>query len=458
MTIAASRPATPLPATRAPVAAGARPAVTRDRSIDAVRSTLLVTVVALHAMMVGVSVSAAGPVLENAMENQTWFAPVSWVVQVMPLFFIVGGFSSITQWRGLRARGTTASAYVRTRIDRLVRPAIALVAVVGAVLLAMALAGVPADIVATAGYRIGQPLWFLGVYILCSSLVPLMARAHERARVATPLLLLAAVLAVDAVRLSSGLDAVGFLNLLFVWLLVQQLGFWLADGSVEALGRGARLGVLGAALAVLLVLTAGPYSPDMLVNLNPPTVCLVVLGVAQLMVFSVLRPRFAALAEHTVCGRVIDALGRTGMTVYLWHMPVLIGLAALLLALEAAAGVPLPEPLGAEWWASRPLWLAVVAVSVVPVVALFARFERGRGMPGGRDGAGGAGDSRFAALDTLLAAGGVALVLVAGFGVVPATIALLALLCSFFGTSRIASLPRMSFRRTTRPAPAVDVA
>ena len=461
MTIAASRTATPGRATPGPAAgarpAGASPATTRDRSIDAVRSTLLVTVVALHAMMVGVSVTAAGPVLENAMENQAWFAPVSWIVQIMPLFFIVGGFSSITQWRGLRTRGTTASAYVRTRIDRLVRPAIALVAVVGAALLTMTLAGVPAEVVATAGYRIGQPMWFLGVYILCSSLVPLMARAHERARVATPLLLLAAVLVVDAVRMASGIDAVGFLNLLFVWLLVQQLGFWLADGSVEALGRGARLGVLAAALAVLFALTAGPYSPDMLVNLNPPTVCLVVLGVAQLMVFSLLRPRFSALAEHPLSGRVVGVLGRTGMTVYLWHMPVLIGLAALLLGLEAAAGVPLPEPLGADWWAGRPLWLVAVALAVVPVVAVFSRFERGRGMPGGGGGAGGATGSRVAALDTLLAAGGVAIVLVAGFGIVPAAVALLALLCALAGTGRLTSVPRMSFRGTTRLALAVDV-
>ena len=125
--------------------------MTRDRSIDAVRSTLLVTVVALHAMMVGVSVSAAGPVLENAMENQTWFAPASWVVQVMPLFFIVGGFASITQWRSLRAAGVSPAQYVRSRIVRLVRPAIALVAVTGA----------PADIaVDGVPMRPWEPFWW----------------------------------------------------------------------------------------------------------------------------------------------------------------------------------------------------------------------------------------------------------------------------------------------------------
>jgi peptidoglycan/LPS O-acetylase OafA/YrhL len=427
-----------------------RPA--RDDSIDAVRATLLVTVVALHAMMVGVSVGAAGPVLENALENRRWFAPVSWVVQVMPLFFIVGGFSSINQWRGMRSRGATRSAYVRARIERLVRPAIALVAVVGAALLVITLAGVPADIVATAGYRIGQPLWFLGVYILCSALVPVMVLAHERAAVATPLVLLAAVVAVDAARLTSGVQAVGLVNLLFVWLLVQQLGFWLADGAVDRMGRRTRGAVLVGALLVLAVLTTGPYPADMFVNLNPPTACLVVLGVAQLMVFSLLRHRFVALAGWTPAGRVIAVLGRRGMTVYLWNLPVLIALAAALLVLHSVAGVLLPEPLSAEWWVSRPLWLAAVVLAVAPLAAVMARFERG--------GSSAAGSARSVALDTVLGAGGVAIVLVAGFGPVPASAALLLLLVALVGTDRLVRVaPRYlagSFQRMTPAEPSAD--
>jgi fucose 4-O-acetylase-like acetyltransferase len=437
----------------------ATPRTGRDGSIDAVRATLLVTVVALHATMVGVSVGAAGPVLENALEGRGWFAPVSWVVQVMPLFFIVGGFSSATQWRGVRARGATPATYVRARVERLVRPAVALVAIVGAALATMTLVGVPADIVATAGYRIGQPLWFLGVYILCSALVPAMVRAHERARLATPLLLLAAVVAVDATRLTSGVAAVGFLNLLFVWLLVQQLGFWLADGAVDRLRRRARAAVLVAALASLLGLTSGPYPADMFVNLNPPTVCLVVLGVAQLMVFSLLRSRFTALAAWTPARRAIAVLGERGMTVYLWHLPVLIALAAVLLVLEAA-GVPLPEPVSPEWWAGRPLWLAAAALAVAPVVAALSRFERG-----GRA-ATAAGVPLFVAVDAVLGAGGVAVVLVAGFSPVPASVALVLLTVSLLGTARIAGGARRtavalryragSFQRMMPAEPPVD--
>jgi hypothetical protein len=170
-------------------------------------------------------------------------------VQIMPLFFIAGGFSSLHHWRSMRAKGATASEYVRARIVRLVRPAIAVVVVVASGLVMLRLAGLPEDLVATAGFRIGQPLWFLGVYLVTSALVPVMVRAHERARLLTPIALLAAVVAVDVVRLSTGIDAIGLLNLVLVWLLVQQLGFHLADGALDRLrpsallehrGRGAR--------------------------------------------------------------------------------------------------------------------------------------------------------------------------------------------------------------------------
>ena len=419
----------------------------RDRSIDTVRAALLVIVVALHSTMVGVSIGAAGPVLENALENQPWFAPVSWVVQIMPLFFIVGGFSSITHWRSLRAGNVSAASYVRGRIDRLVRPAIAVVAVVGAALLTLTVMGVPADIVATASFRIGQPLWFLGVYILCSAMVPLMVRAHERARVLTPTLLAGAVIAVDVARMATGIDAIGFANLLFVWLLVQQLGFWLADGHIDALTRRTRVGVLGAACVTLVALTARPYSADMLVNLNPPTLCLVVLGVAQLMVFSLLRPRISVLADRPLVRRITDALGQRAMTVYLWHMPVLIALAAGLLVLNATAGVPLPDPLSPAWWVSRPLWLVVVGLAVVPVVRLFSRFERVRGMP--RAAASALSPTPLSVtVDTLLGAAGVATALILGFSVVPAMVSLALLLCALVGTRRFRTIQIGALRWT----------
>lgn len=364
-------------------AASARPAApVRDAGIDAARAACLVVVFALHAMMVGVSVGPDGPVLENALTGWSGFAAATWIVQVMPLFFVIGGFAARTSWSAHVAHGGTATVFVRRRIERLARPALVLVGVVGAALAALALAGVPAEIVAIAGQRIGQPLWFLAVYLGCSALVPAMSRWHDRAPIGALVVLAGAVVAVDVVRGTSGIDAVGYANLAFVWLLMQQLGFHLADGRLDRMPRARRVLIaVGAVATLAAAAAAGAYSPDLLENLNPPTGALVLLGVAQLMLFSLGRDRLRRWAERPRAARLVDRFGAWGMTLHLWHLPAFIALAGGLLVAHELVGLALPVPLTGPWWASRPVWLLAAALVTAVPVAAFARFERaGRGI------------------------------------------------------------------------------
>lgn len=344
----------------------------RDTSIDLARAWCLVIVVGLHAFMVGVSVSSGAAQLENAMDGWSGFAALSWLVQVMPLFFVLGGFSSLTQWSRLRTTGVTAHSYVARRMQRLLPPAFAAIGVTAVALFALTLSGVPSEIVAIAGFRMGQVLWFLGVYLLCTAAVPLMVLLHRRAPRATVGGLAAIVVAVDAVRLVTEVQAIGFANLLFVWLLLQQFGFFLAEDRLPA-RRGSLLGGALVALGALLALcVSGVYSPDLYENLNPPTVALVLLGTAQLFLFQLARPALRKAAGVGPVAAAMNAVNARAMTIYSWHMLVLIGLAGLLLV---TVGEGLPEPLSAAWWITRPAWFVVVAICVGVVVALVGRRE-----------------------------------------------------------------------------------
>lgn len=291
---------------------------TRDTGIDLVRALCVLGVVLLHSMMVGVTVTDSGPLFANASDGSWWITPLSWVLQVMPLFFVIGGFAGYTSLRRAQQRGGTAKEFVAARIHRLVLPAVVTIGVVGIVLTVLLANGVPADLVAIAGYRYGQPLWFLGVFLLCQALLPLFAAAHRRAPWITIALIVAAAVAVDAVRNATGIDGVGFVNLAFVWLALQQLGFFFAEGRIDALTRRTRI-VIGISAVAALVTTflTGTYSPDLIANINPPTASLLLVGVAHTMLLSILRDRVASWSRLPLPSRFLTFVTPRAMTIYL---------------------------------------------------------------------------------------------------------------------------------------------
>ena len=403
-------------ATVAPTAPALRPHG-RDRAVDLVRAVCILGVVVLHAMMVGVGVAGGIPSFVNASDGTWWIVPLSWVLQVMPLFFVIGGFSAATAYRRARARGSDAVGFVSSRVHRLLRPAIVTIGVVGVLLALLASAGVPGDLVTLAGFRFAQPLWFLGVFLVCQALVPALLRLHERAPLATIAALAAAATAVDVLRLATGVDALGFFNLAFVWLTLQQLGFFLADGRIDALSRRTRLFVaVGAVAALAASFASGIHSPDLVANINPPTTALLLVGVAHTALFSLLRGRLGRIAERRPARRFMDFVTPRAMTVYLWHMPVLLGLAGSSAMWALTTGLPLPAVDGPWWWLTRPLWLAAALAATAAVALVAARVEAATPPPATRS-------ARRAALAVVAGTAGVALLLVVGTTVATAAIA-----------------------------------
>lgn len=361
----------------------------RDGAIDLIRFGCLVVVVILHSLMASAVLGANGEVVPTvALSGSVGFTIASWFYQIMPLFFFIGGYAAISGWRRTQATGGTWADYIRARLRRLVIPVAVLIGVAGLGLSIASEMGVPTGLLAEASTRIGQPLWFLAVYVGLTSLVPLAVHFHERAPRRSIVVLVGAVIAVDTVVALTGVTGWGYLNFLFVWPLIQQLGFFYADAIHRPVRVALAWTTMVLALVALGVLVGfGVYSPNMLVNLNPPTGALVLLGVAQM---SILRLSHARLNEIVSGGRAgtgrvreyrariwqrVITWGNTyGIQVYLWHMPIVITLIGVLgfganLVEDAsfadsvpAAGILLPEIESAWWWLTRLTWLLTVMV------------------------------------------------------------------------------------------------
>ncbi|MGW8429521.1 acyltransferase family protein [Curtobacterium citreum] len=345
----------------------------RDLVVDLVRTACVVLVVVVHITMVGVAVGPDGIAVTSPLQEAPWYVAATWVGQVMPLFFVVGGFASAVGWRSTVARGGGARDFVATRLVRLFRPAIPLFLVLAVALGTATALGTPPELLGEVAFGIGSPLWFLAAYGITQCCVPLMARLHARApwRTLGALLVLAA--AVDAVRFATGVAEVGLLNLGPVWLFAQQLGFLWADGWFA---RRSRLVLVGGAVAgyvALVPLTSvGLWAPDMLQDLNPPMLPLAFLAVAQACLVQLVHGPLSRLMRTRGAQAAVFVVGRDGMVVYLWHLPLFIALNGIALLL----GAPFPEPGSAVWWATRPVALVVVLAVAIGTARVLRWFDR----------------------------------------------------------------------------------
>ncbi|WP_284986372.1 acyltransferase [Arthrobacter sp. fls2-241-R2A-172] len=350
----------------------------RDLIVDLIRVACMFAVVAVHLLMMGISVDGSGIGVGNPLTSLSWFAQGTWFGQVMPLFFVVGGFASLTSWRSLQRRGGDAGDYLRNRVLRLVRPTVALYAFLAVALWSATAAGVPGDLLTVIAAGAGVQLWFLAAYLICQAMVPTMAKLHSVAPYRTIAALAAGAVVVDVFRLGLehnpwGFDSnpIGLLNMVFVWGLLQQLGFFYADGFFDRFARWKLiLGAVACYVALVPLTHAGPYPVDMLTNQNPPMFPLILVGLAHVLLVKAVYPVLQGFVRVGWVQKTMFVVGSRAMTIYLWHLPLIIAMFGIALLLR----LPFPEPASAEWWLSRPLfylaaWALVLLVST-PLVRL----------------------------------------------------------------------------------------
>lgn len=348
--------------------------VQRDLVMDLARVFALALVVVGHLLMMGASVSVSDDlVIERTLLLQPWLTPATWVAQVMPLFFMVGGFVGVQAWRRTEARGGSAAEFIRGRFQRLARPAVPLFAFLTLAILVLHLFGVAPQSVAQIATGVASPLWFLAAYTFSQAYLPGMATLHERAPIRTLAGLAVTAIVVDVVSLATRMPVLGLLNMMVVWLLIQQLGIWAADGWFAARSRTSLvLLTVGSYVTLGVLTTLGPYPANMLDNLNPPTLALIPLGVAQFSILMLLHPLFTRLMHQNPVRAVVSAIGRRLMTIYLWHLPVF----ALVVGLLLLTPLPSPAPGSAAWWLTRPAILAIAILALVGISWALGRFEQ----------------------------------------------------------------------------------
>lgn len=352
----------------------------RNRYVDFLRALSICAVVVGHWLMAAPFIDGGSIQISNMLEHQEWTRWLSWAFQVMPVFFLVGGYSNGISWNSARRDGRSYSEWLQVRLQRLVGPVLPLI--VAWIILAAGAQwiGLRPEMVKVASQMALIPIWFLAVYVAVVVLVPITYRAWQRWGFWSFAVLAAAAVVDDMLFFAADLKVVGWLNYGFVWLAVHQLGYAWRDGYLAGPRQGLAWMVGGVALLIGLI-TWGPYPVSMVSvpgqevsNTLPPKIAMLALGIAQCgLLLSMEAPMRRWLARPGPWTGVVLINGMI-MTVFLWHLTastLAIGCALWLdgLGLQLMPGSGL-------WWLTRPVWLGIYLLALLPFALGFGRFER----------------------------------------------------------------------------------
>lgn len=363
----------------------------RNRWVDFLRALSIMAVVIGHWLVAAPYIDQQGAVQGGHLLGiLPWSQWLTWGFQVMPIFFLVGGYSNGISWDAhLRKQGKYADWFAN-RIQRLINPVFPVLLIWAGFAFVSTQVGMERENVRMATFLALIPVWFLAVYLLVTALTPITFKAWEKLGLRSFFLLVSAAIFVDVAGVFEGVPFVRFANFLFVWVGIHQLGYaWRAEAFR---GTGHKLFWTVASLITLIALTViGPYPiamigvPDAdLTNSMPPTIALMALGMTQTGLVLLLEPLGRKMLAKPAAWTATVLMNGMIMTMYLWHLTafVVVAVAAWLLGglgLQAYPGT-------AEWWLMRPLWFACYILALLPLIGIFARHERAFGpVRGGRE-------------------------------------------------------------------------
>ena len=356
----------------------------RNRYVDFLRSVSILVVIIGH-WMIATAYVVNGEIdaghLLAARPQLHW---LTWLFQVMPIFFIVGGYSNAVSLESAKRKGIGYGDWLSARLNRLVAPLLILVIAWAVIAVSMSLLGAKPVVIQYVSQAALIPTWFLAIYIVVVILAPAAYKFWRRYGFASFLFFAAGAALTDVAFFEAEMRWLGWTNYLWVWLAVHHLGFAWRD---DRLGRVAkRLLFSATGFAALWLLTSqGPYpfamvgSPDPgLSNTSPPKITLLALGIFQFGLLLALEEPMRRALNGLRLWTATVLINSMIMTVYLWHITVMVIFAALL---YLAGGIGLGiEPGTSDWWWSRPVWIAILFILLLPVALLISPLER-RGRP-----------------------------------------------------------------------------
>ena len=370
----------------------------RDPYADFLRSFSLVVVILWHWAFTILIWNDNGPMATSPLGFTSGLWILTWLLQVLPIFFYVGAYVHTKAWERAKTRGERLWHFALRQARELAVPSAALLVtwmVLGIVL------GAVFNIswIGRAVLLVVSPLWFVAAYLFFVAMMPVTLWLHRKFDILVPVVLGGLAIVVDVLRFRYGVPYVEWLNMIFVWGFAFQLGYFYErisgvrhapryfDGSVDWAWQGERARRSAAAMMLIGLFSlvglvfSGLYPGSMVgvpgqgSNMAPPTVCIIALTAFQAGAAELIRPGIVRkLTSGGLFSRIMGFVTAFALPLFLFHTTGM----ALSRAVEWTIFGNRTEAVqvGWFWWATRPVAIIGPLLCTLPVIYLFTRRAR----------------------------------------------------------------------------------
>jgi hypothetical protein len=367
----------------------------RDPYADFLRSFSLLVVILWHWCFTIFIWNDSGPNATSPLGFTSGIWIFTWLLQVLPVFFYIGGYVHLKAWERSAARGEKIWHFALRQARSLAIPAAALL--VTWIILGIVIGNVFDLKWMTRGVLLViSPLWFVAAYLALICLLPITVWLHRRYDSLVLVFMGGLAIIVDISRFRYHVPGIEWANMLFVWGFAFQLGYFHSritgldggpryqDGRIEWDYQShrslqlARIFTSAGLFALIGLVFSGLYPGSMVgvpgqgSNMAPPTVCIIALTLFQVGVAELLRPGvLSLLAKGKLFYRFVAVLTRFALPLFLFHttgMALSRGVEWSIFGTESEATAPT-----LTWWLLRPVSIIGPLLATLPVIYFFGR-------------------------------------------------------------------------------------
>jgi hypothetical protein len=352
----------------------------RNRYVDLLRALSISAVVLGHWLIAAPAFMGGIASFDHLLQIQPRAQWLTWLFQVMPVFFFVGGYSNGVSWDGAQAKGLRYSFWLESRLKRLLGPVIPLVLLWGLLGIAGYFIGLPEKMIQLGSQISLVPTWFLAIYFIIVMFVPLTRALWRKLGLLSVILPFSLAVIGDIVYFNTEYQWYGWFNYFFIWGAVHQLGYAWQQGRFTGVVPSLCLALVSGVFLVLLT-QLGPYPISLIgvpgaefSNTTPPKLPLIALGLTQIGLLLALEGPIRNWLSNAKVWTVTVLVNGFIMPIFLWHSTVMIltiGTCFWLLPIVLSL-----EPGSATWWAYRPVWIAAYFAIMMLSLPIFMWLER----------------------------------------------------------------------------------